>query len=71
MSTKIHKDFAAVYLLLPHIKAFLKQKKRSGTSHSASFSVQFLEKKIFLTLFLTLCSINALIRNVITWSDTL
>ena len=30
---------------------FLRHKKRSGTSHSASFSVQFLEKKYFSHYF--------------------
>ena len=42
-------------------KAFLNNKKRSGTSFPASFSVWFLEKNIFLAIFYKLTKFHCLV----------
>ena len=42
-------------------KAFLKNKKRSGTSPPASFSVRFLKKNISLVIFLYLTKFQSLV----------
>ena len=41
---------AADHLLLPHIKFFLRNKKRSGTSLPVYFSGWFLKKSIYLVI---------------------
>ena len=50
---KIYWNYGADHLLLPHIKFFLKDKKRPGTRLPASFSAWFLKKNISHTILLT------------------
>ena len=54
-------NWAAYYLLLPWGKAFLKSKKKSGTSLPASFSAWVLKKNISLVIFYYLSKFQCLI----------
>ena len=47
--------------LLPYIKLFLKNKKKSGTSYPASFSAQFLKKNVSQVIFYQLTKFHFLI----------
>ena len=48
------KVFYILFILFIYLKAFLKNKKRSGTSFPASFSAWFLKRNIALVIFLYL-----------------
>ena len=50
---------------LPSYKALLKSKKRSGTSHPASFSAWFLKRNISLVIFYQLIKFHCLVDSTL------